>query len=81
MQPTRTATAIEVGVHGERVGFRMTFADGTSEVFLFDDATASSLFHQGIAVVEQFRQSRAQRSEGLASSAGLADYAKVRLVP
>ena len=78
--PNRMATAIEVGMHEDRVGFRLTFADGTSEVFLFDAATAAQLFHQGLAVVEALRQAQAAPEPYPIASAGMSDYAQVRLV-
>ena len=60
MPQPRTAQSIEIGPYEGRVGLRLTFAEGTAEVFLFDAATAATLFHQGLAVVEALRQAEAQ---------------------
>jgi hypothetical protein len=56
---TRITTKLEVGQHEGRVGFTMTFADTTAETFLFDDATATELARQLLAVVERLKQARA----------------------
>jgi hypothetical protein len=76
--PVRHTQRIELGTHLDKVGFTMTFDDGTQETHLFDLATAESLFRQGTVLVEAVKQQQAGMPD---ERIGIHDHPSIRLVP